>query len=61
MVEIINLNKKRKAAKRAGDAQRASENRVKHGRTKAEKNAQKLKDKKLLLHVESHKRETPED
>ncbi|MEM9842563.1 MAG: DUF4169 family protein [Pseudomonadota bacterium] len=33
----INLNKFRKAKKRSEKAQRAQENRLKHGRTKAEK------------------------
>ena len=37
MVEPVNLNKFRKAKARAEKTQRAQENRVKHGRTKAEK------------------------
>ena len=37
MVEPINLNKARKAKKRAEKAQTAKQNRIKFGRTKAEK------------------------
>ena len=42
MAEPINLNKARKAKARANKQQRASENRVKFGRTKAEKARDKL-------------------
>lgn len=37
MAEIVSLNKYRKARERAKAASEASENRVRHGRTKAEK------------------------
>ena len=37
MAEPVNLNKFRKAKARAAKQQRAAENRVKYGRTKAEK------------------------
>ena len=37
MAEIVNLNKARKARKRAGKDEQAAANRAKHGRTKAEK------------------------
>jgi hypothetical protein len=37
MAEIVNLNKRRKAKARADDESRAAANRVKYGRTKAEK------------------------
>lgn len=37
MAEIINLNKARKARGKAANAQKAVENRVRFGRTKAEK------------------------
>ena len=49
--DIVNLNKFRKAKARVDKEKRASENRVKFGRTKAEKEAedanQSLMDKKL--------------
>jgi hypothetical protein len=41
MAEIINLRIARKARKRADDETRAAENRVKFGRTKTEKAAQR--------------------
>lgn len=37
MVEIVNLNKARKARAKADQQAEAAVNRVKHGRTKAEK------------------------
>ncbi|MCB4379917.1 DUF4169 family protein [Synechococcus sp. MU1644] len=37
LVEPVNLNKHRKAKARVEKQQRASENRIKYGRTKAEK------------------------
>jgi len=37
MAEIINLNRQRKARARAAQAAKAQENRIRHGRTKAEK------------------------
>ena len=37
MAEIVNLNKMRKAKARADDESRAQANRIKYGRTKAEK------------------------
>ena len=42
LVEPINLNKFRKTKARAEQQQLASENRIKHGRTKAEKARDKL-------------------
>ena len=56
MSEVVNLNQFRKAKARADKEKRASENRVKFGRTKAEKQTEdanqaliekKLKGKKL--------------
>jgi hypothetical protein len=37
MAEIVNLNKARKAQAKAGQDAQAAANRVKHGRTKAQK------------------------
>ena len=42
MVEPINLNKFRKAKARAEKERRAQENRIKHGRTKAQKAQDRL-------------------
>jgi len=51
MVEIVNLNQMRKAKARAEDESRAQANRIKHGRTKAEKeNARRAEERSALLH-----------
>lgn len=51
MVEPINLNKARKTRARAEKAQRAQENRIRFGRTKAEKarDAKRESDQKNAL------------
>ncbi|MBB3694703.1 DUF4169 family protein [Sphingomonas sp. BK580] len=41
MGELVSLNRARKARKRAEDATQAAANRVAHGRTKAEKQAER--------------------
>lgn len=61
MTEIINLNKNRKAKARTDKEKKAAENRIKFGRTKEEKNAQKLKAERLERHLKGHKRETEEE
>jgi len=57
MAEPINLNKARKAKARADKSQRASENRVKHGRTKAEKQRDKIETDRNIKTVDFSKRE----
>ena len=57
LVEPINLNKFRKAKARADKEQRAQENRVKHGRTKAEKARDKQEAKRHEDTVDHSKRE----
>jgi len=61
MTEIINLNQTRKAKARADKDKKASENRRKFGRTKQEKQAEKLKSDRDKRHLEGHKRETEEE
>lgn len=61
MSDVINLNKKRKTKARADDDARAKENRLKHGRTKQEKLAERSKIEKLDKHLRSHKREITEE
>jgi hypothetical protein len=41
MAEIVNLNRARKARARAGAEAQAAANRAKHGRTKAQKQAER--------------------
>lgn len=57
LVEPVNLNKFRKAKARAEKDQRAQENRIKHGRTKAEKARDKLQAKKQQDAVDQSKRD----
>lgn len=57
MSELINLNKARKAKARTEAKARAAENRVKFGRTKAEKAADEAKAEKLRSLLDGAKRE----
>lgn len=57
MAEPINLNKFRKAKARAEETQRAAENRVKFGRTKAEKARDKLAADQAKLHLDQSERD----
>jgi len=61
MTEIINLNKKRKAKKLADKEIKASENRVKFGRTKAEKEAERLKKEFAERELKGKKLEKTEE
>ena len=57
LVDPVNLNKFRKAKARAENEQRAQENRVKYGRTKAEKARDKLQSKQQQDTVDQRKRD----
>jgi len=57
LVEPVNLNKFRKAKARAEKEQRAQENRIKHGRTKAEKARDKLQAKQQKDAIDQSKRD----
>ena len=61
MGDIINLNQQRKAKARTDKDKKASQNRVKFGQTKAEKEAQKKKTESAKRLLEGHKREGDED
>jgi len=51
MAEIVNLNRMRKAKARAEDESRAEVNRVKYGRTKAQKeNDRRAQERSARLH-----------
>lgn len=54
---IINLRQARKAKARANKDQAADENRRRHGRTKAEKEAEKSVSDKADQHLDGHKRD----
>ena len=55
MSEPVNLNKFRKAKKRAEKEQTAKENRARFGRTKAEKQLDKARAEKLDKQTEGHR------
>lgn len=57
MTQPINLNKARKAKARVEKDQRAAENRVKFGRTKAERQRDEMANKASLKSVDDAKRE----
>jgi hypothetical protein len=57
MAEPINLNKTRKAKARAGAESLAAENRVRFGRTKAEKQLAKAREEKARRDLDAGKRE----
>ena len=57
MTEPINLNKFRKARARAEEKAQAAENRVRFGRTKAEKTTSKLEAERARRAHEEKKRE----
>jgi hypothetical protein len=57
MAEIINLNKARKARSRAGKAEKAVENRIRFGRTKAEKAADKAESGRNARDLDGAKRD----
>ncbi len=57
MAEPINLNKARKARALAEDKRQAAENRVRFGRTKAEKQVAKLEAERERRELDERKRE----
>lgn len=62
MSEPVNLNKFRKAKAKGEKQKRASENRAKFGRTKAEKKLDEARAEKLARLTEAHRlRERPDE
>jgi hypothetical protein len=61
MAEIINLNRARKARQKAGAKAAAEANRLLHGRTRADRDAQKIERERADRHIEGHKREDDHD
>ncbi len=58
MGELFNLNRARKARSRADKEAQAAQNRVRHGRTKAQKAAEKLAAERAKRLLDEAKRET---
>ena len=57
MVEPINLNKARKAKARAAETAQAAENRVRFGRSKAEKTGSKLEAERARRALDQARKE----
>ncbi|MEQ9693202.1 DUF4169 family protein [Shimia sp. SDUM112013] len=57
MAQPVNLNRFRKEKARAAKKARADQNAVKFGRTKAEKQRDKLDADKATTHLDGHKRD----
>jgi hypothetical protein len=61
MGEVINLNKIRKAREKAAAQAQATENRTKHGRTKADRKLDDAQSEKARKALDAHKREQDSD
>lgn len=59
MAEIINLKRFRKARAKAEEARTAEENRIRFGRTKAEKSLAESTRQQDDARLEGHRRDTP--
>ena len=57
MAEIVNLHREKKRRARAEDAASAQQNRVRHGRTAAQKAADSLTARRLDAAAEGHRLE----
>ena len=55
MGDVINLRTLRKRAAKRREEERAAENRIKHGRTKAERLLEAKRTGKLKQHLDGHK------
>jgi hypothetical protein len=58
MGDLVNLRRARKAAKRREDAARAAENRLAHGRSKAERALEEAQADKSRRELDAHRLET---
>lgn len=59
MGDVVNLNRFRKQQERTRRAKEAEENRIRHGRTKAEKTAERLERERAARDLEGNKRDDP--
>jgi len=58
MGDIVNLRKARKEARRLREAERATANRITHGRTKAERTMEATRAEKIRRLLDAHKLDT---
>ncbi|MDG4894026.1 DUF4169 family protein [Mesorhizobium sp. WSM4976] len=61
MGEVVNLRQARKQRARSEKERQASENRALHGRSKAERERDRLTSEKAEKFVAGHRREEPDD
>jgi hypothetical protein len=61
MGEIVNLRTVRKRKSREDAARAADENRIRHGRSKADKLRGRDEARKLQAHLDGHRRSPPGD
>jgi hypothetical protein len=61
MGELVNINKARKQLARRQAAARAAENRLLHGRTKAERLLEEVRKAKVQRDLDGHRIETGDD
>lgn len=61
MGDLVNLRRARKAAKRREDTVRAAENRLAHGRSKAERALEEARVEKSRRELDAHRLETEDD
>lgn len=61
MGHVVNLRKARKSAERDLDRQRAAANRVKHGRSKAERQLAAAREAKARHNLDQHRIETGDE
>lgn len=59
MNDPVNLNRFRKARKKLADQKQAAENRVRFGRTKAERQMEEDRSARLERQLAQHRRESP--
>ena len=61
MAKIVDLNRFRKEKERAEKAAKAAENRAAFGRTKAQKESEKVRSDKAKKTLDQHRREDGDD
>ena len=61
MADIINLNKKRKAKNRSANEKKATENRIRFGRTKKERQLTLQENERTERYLNGHKLKKKED
>ena len=59
--EVVNLRRFRKSRARVEKEAAAAENRSRHGRTGAEKAADRIAEDKAERHIEGHRRDRPDE